>query len=250
MIKSSIKFSTVITCCIIIFCTTLALVLSGLLFNGWIWFNNPAQKKYPMRGIDISHHQGEIEWEKVADENVTFVFIKATEGDDFKDSRFQNNYQAARRSGLVTGAYHFYSLRFPGAIQARNFIDSVPGDPADLPPVVDLEFGGNSKIRPSQEDFIKELEEYIRIIKEYYGTEPILYITYDFYETYLEGLEGQINRCPVWIRDIFSKPSLPENRPWHFWQYSSRGHIEGITGFVDLNVFKGTEEDFKEFTQK
>lgn len=231
--------AVIIICCMIFFITFLTVVL-GLFYNGWIWFNNPGKQAYPVRGIDVSHHQGEINWEEVAAQNFHFVFIKATEGDDFKDHRFQYNYQSARSYGLITGGYHFYSLRIPGAKQAHNFIDSVPAAADDLPPVVDLEFGGNSKVRPSREDFINELEEYIRIIRNHYGKDPILYITYEFYEAYLTGWT---TTCPLWIRDIFNKPHLPRNLRWHFWQYSSRGHVEGIEGFVDLNVFNGAKSD-------
>ena len=98
---------------------------------------------YPIQGFDVSHHQQEIQWQQISPEKYRFVYLKATEGGDFKDTRFQENWLKARERGFLVGAYHFYRLCRDGSIQAQNFIDSVPKQANALPPVIDLEYDSN-----------------------------------------------------------------------------------------------------------
>ena len=233
----------------------LTLILGGLLgsltltllYRGVIWFNNPSFSRYPVQGLDVSHHQSYIDWNKVAEKTkYSFAFIKATEGGDWKDTRFQENWRNSRKAGILRGAYHFFTFCRTGKLQAQNFIDSVPVESGTLPPVIDLEFGGNCRARPTREKLLAELEFFIQRLEKVYGQKPLLYITYDFQERYLkENLPPQIKSAPLWIRDIFKSPWMPENREWLFWQYSNRGHVPGIKGFVDLNVFKGKPADLE-----
>jgi len=216
-----------------------------LLSEGIIWFQYPSHKLFPVRGIDISHHQGRIDWEQIETQKdkYTFIYIKATEGADFKDSIFSYNFKKAKEKKFIYGAYHYYTLKSNGINQADNFIKTVPADSEALSPAVDLEFCGNSKIRPSKEQFLKELYEYLIIIEKHYKKKPILYVTYDFYEYYLTGTYAKY--YSIWIRDIYKHPKLKSNQDWLFWQYNSKAHIKGINGFVDLNIFKGSLEDMK-----
>lgn len=227
---------------IFIFVFIISVIALYFLFsNGILWFVYP-DKKYQIRGLDISHHQGNINWEKLSKYNFKFIYIKATEGDDFKDMKFKDYREEAKKTGLITGAYHYYSLRIKGKIQAKNFIQTVSKEENSLPPVIDLEFGGNSKYRPGKEEFIKELKDYIAEIETYYNKKPVLYVTYKFYNSYLTG---EFSGYKIWIRDIFKHPKNLDHE-WIFWQYHSRAKIEGITGFVDLNIFKGNENQFME----
>ncbi len=75
----------------------LFLMCSGffLLNNGIIWFVYPNSNEYPVFGLDISHHQGEIDWDKLSEQNIDFIYIKATEGDDWVDNRFKINWNQA-----------------------------------------------------------------------------------------------------------------------------------------------------------
>ncbi len=224
------------------------IILSDLIYNGIIWFVYPSKKKYSIRGIDVSHHQGNIDWYKVNNNNLKFVFIKATEGDDFIDENFLDNWNNTKKVGLIRGAYHFYSLRFPGKEQADNFIKIVPNEDNTLPPVIDLEFGGNSKVRPLKENFKKELFDFIYIIENHFNKNPILYTTYNFYNLYIKD-DHDLLRYDIWIRNIYFEPGKISNKDWLFWQYNSRGHVEGINGFVDLNVFAHDEEEFKKLIE-
>ncbi|GBF39802.1 glycoside hydrolase family 25 protein [Leptospira johnsonii] len=213
----------------------------GLYFafdKGILWFVYPSQTEYPIRGIDVSNHQGEIDWKKVPKNKIRFVYIKATEGGDWKDKAFFNNWEAANRIGFRVGAYHFFTLCRSGKEQASNFISLVPKDPESLPPVADLEFVRNCKDRPPIQDVKKEISDFLSILENHYGKRPILYLTYEFIDLYLKD---DFSEYPVWIRDIFGHPSSSFKRNWIIWQYHSRARLEGIEGPVDLNVLKGDE---------
>ncbi|EJX00262.1 glycosyl hydrolase, family 25, partial [gut metagenome] len=101
-------------------------------------------KGYPIHGIDISHHQGPINWHRlrhalVAHDPLRFVFVKATEGDSHLDTRFRENFDNAKEAGFIRGAYHFWSNQSPPRRQAYYFTAMVQLEPGDLPPVLDVE---------------------------------------------------------------------------------------------------------------
>lgn len=201
-----------------------------------LWrMNAPSRAEYPVHGIDVSHHQGDIDWMKIPQSRFVFAYIKATEGGDFKDTRFQHNRKAARAAGLEIGAYHFFTLCRPGAQQAVNFIGSVPAD-MDLPPAIDLEYVGNCKNRPSRKELAKELNDFMMLVQKQYSVEPILYTTYGFYRDYLQGTE--FANYDLWVRDVWGAPDKHIFPNWAYWQYADNARIPGITGPVDLNVRK------------
>ncbi|MDR2001767.1 MAG: GH25 family lysozyme [Dysgonomonas sp.] len=215
--------------------------------NGYIRLNYPSFKDYPVQGIDVSHHQQEIEWDKLDKKKVQFAFIKATEGGNHKDSMFQLNWREARQNKILSGAYHFFTFCKDGEEQARNYIHYVPRDSIDLPPIVDLEYGGNCSPANRKEDLIAEIANYFEIIEDHYQRKVIIYTTNEFYKNYLQH---QFPDNPIWIRDIIAKPNLPDGRDWLFWQFSNRGRIDGIDTPVDLNAFNGSREEFEKLLNK
>jgi lysozyme len=221
-----------------VFC--LLITISALLYFGIIWFNNPSLKEYPVQGLDVSHHQGKIDWSEVKKSRFKFVLIKATEGTDFKDHLFKINLDSAVANGFLAGAYHYYTLAGDSEKQAKNFIETVPVS-IGLPPVVDLEYGGNSSRRPAKEDFTREVKVFLELLERHYGVKPVLYVTYEFYDQYIWG---ELKGYPVWIRDVFKKPGI-KGVNWHFWQYNCRGRVKGIKTYVDLNVFNGDMVELK-----
>src|SRR3990172_4519727 len=94
---------------------------------------------YPVVGIDVSNHQGVIDWPKVRASGIAFAYIKATEGGDFRDKSFERNWQDSAKAGMPRGAYHFFTACKSGAEQAGNFIAAVPRESGSLPPVIDVE---------------------------------------------------------------------------------------------------------------
>ncbi|SPD73590.1 conserved hypothetical protein [uncultured Desulfobacterium sp.] len=213
---------------------------------GVIRFNYPSKEDYPIRGIDISHHQGTIDWALLTKQDITFVYMKATEGGDFKDLEFLNNWANAKANNLYTGAYHFFTFCKPGSEQAKNFIAAVPFDDNSLPPAIDFEFSGNCKSRPKKEEILAELNSMVKVMEERFKKKPLFYVTYEAYDQYLRG---EINEYPIWIRDILSQPKLRDGRSWLIWQYADNGRLDGIQGPVDLNVFCGGKSKFIDFLQ-
>lgn len=204
-------------------------------------FSNPSAEQYPVRGIDVSHHQGVIDWRQVAAQELDFVYIKASEGGDWRDPMFATNYDGARDAGLNVGAYHFFTLCMAGVTQAQNFIEIVPD--SALPPVIDLEYVGNCSNRPNKEDFLIELSAFTDAIEQHYDVAPIIYSTRDFYEDYLTKNELANDR--LWVRDLFGAASWPETRKALFHQHANNGRLKGISGPVDLNVFLGSRAEFE-----
>ncbi len=225
----------------------LTILISGALYTafskGYIRLNYPSFEEYPVQGIDVSHHQQKINWGKLDKKTVQFAFIKATEGGNHKDSLFQENWREAIKNNIPVGAYHFFTFCKGGEEQARNYIHYVPKDSIDLPPIIDLEYGGNCQESNRKEDILEEIAKYLEIVEDHYKHKVIIYTTNEFYRTYMVN---QFPENPIWIRDILSKPNLPDGRKWLFWQYSNRGRIEGINTIVDLNAFHGSKEEFEE----
>lgn len=210
-------------------------------------FHPPTLEEYPIQGIDVSHHQGEIHWAALDESKVKFAFIKATEGGDFKDERFHENWIQAQKQHIVVGAYHFFSFCKTGEEQAKNFIETVPKEvniKGILPPAIDLEYADNCKLEKSKEEVLKEIKVLEKMLFEHYGQRPILYVTNDFLQDFLIG---EFKDNPIWIRSIYKKPEIADKRAWLFWQYLHVGEREGIDVYVDLDVFNGTEEDFEKF---
>ena len=211
-------------------------VLLVALAAAWIvaprW--HPSDSAYPRQGIDVSHHQGAIDWTLLAAQGVDFAYIKATEGGDHRDRLFAANWAAARGAGIARGAYHFFTLCRPGAEQAANFIAAVPNDPDALPPAVDLEYLGNCAGRPGVEGFHAELAAFIRAVEAHYGKPVLLYLTEEFDETY--RVSERVRR-PLWLRSLVLEPGFGA-RPWTIWQVSNFRRLDGIEGRVDWNVMR------------
>ena len=223
-------------------------IIALLIYNGNIKFNHPSSEDYPVRGIDVSEYQGEIDWKKLSNQNIDFAYIKATEGSSYVDERFLYNYQNAITTNLKIGAYHFFSFDSEASFQSENFIKNVPKDMNLLPPVVDIEFYGDKKKNiPDVETTREQLKKLLEQLEEYYEKKPIIYATNVSYNLYIkDNFEGY----KIWIRDIFSTPNLKDNRKWTLWQYTNRERLEGYKGkekFIDMNVFNGNHEEFIEF---
>jgi len=206
--------------------------LGGLYYHGVLTWNEPSRDAYPVRGVDVSSYQGQIDWPVLADQGIDFAFIKATEGSSFVDPRFADNWTAANQTDLAVGAYHFFSAESPGATQAANFVATVPVEPGMLPPVVDVERYGDVDAART------ELQALLDALEAHYGQRPIIYTTDGLYDAFVHDFVGHY---PLWIRSIWRPPAL--GGQWTFWQYSNRGRLDGYDGperFIDLNVFSGT----------
>jgi len=219
----------------------LATVAWVLLDRGFVRFVYPSWKRYPVRGVDVSHHNGRVDWPRIRAAGYVFAYLKATEGATWRDSTFLRNRGEATRARLVTGAYHFFTLCRAGREQARNFLDAVGPLPAvSLPPAVDLEFGGNCGARPSREVVHAELAGFLAVLDSAGHPPAVLYLTKEFHRAYLEG---QPVRNPLWVRSVFGRPRF--GGAWTFWQYAATGRVAGAKGRIDLNAFHGSPDEFR-----
>ena len=204
--------------------------------NGTKIYNTCMPKGYTVFGIDISHHQGDIDWEKLGKENpaeapIQFVYMKATEGSDHKDTRFDKNWNGAKNAGILRGAYHYFSTTSTGLAQAKMFINTVKLEKGDLPPMVDIE-----EIPENKKQFIEEVKIFIAKIEEHYGVMPIIYSGKKYKEKYLS--DKFFDRFPTWIAHYYTE-KLEVDSEWLIWQCTDKGEISGK---VDLNVFNGELE--------
>ncbi|MFF2452552.1 GH25 family lysozyme [Isoptericola sp. NPDC058082] len=224
-------------------------VLALLVWNGVLWPNRLAADRYAVRGVDVSAYQGTIDWPVLAAQDLDFAFVKATEGSAHVDERFAANWEGARSTDLLVGAYHFLSFESPGADQAAHLIDVVPAESGTLPPVVDVEYYGEFAADPPTVDELRGiLDPMLDALEEHYGVPPILYTTQQIRADYLGD---DYDRYPLWIRSVASTPDLPR-RDWEFWQYSDRDTLPGYVGeedHIDMNVFDGTIGDLSALTQ-
>ncbi|MGE5148290.1 MAG: GH25 family lysozyme [Candidatus Eiseniibacteriota bacterium] len=216
------------------------------LFDAGIWrFNYPSRDRFPIQGIDVSRHQGTIDWPAVAaTREVQFAYIKATEGGDFRDAAFAENWAKSKQAGIARGAYHFFTFCRPGAEQARNFLAVVPAEPGTLPVAVDLEFGGNCSARPTLKALLAELNDFLGEIRKVHLRTPFFYVTSEFYDRYVKGNIKQFPAHHLWLRNIYSEPTQQGCARWTLWQFAHRGRLDGIAGPVDLNVFCGDQAAF------
>lgn len=194
---------------------------------------NRHHESFEVMGIDVSHYQSRVDWDVVAAEGIRFAFVKATEGISHQDSLFCLNWTAIKKAGLKRGAYHYFLPGVPAALQAENFVNLVDLEAGDLPPVLDVE-----SIRgATRQELVEGVKEWLRMVELRYRIKPILYTNLKFYYQYLYP---QFNDHPIWIaRYNLFQPRLFGRKAWHFWQYANQGQINGISGDVDFNVFRG-----------
>lgn len=203
---------------------------------------------YEIRGIDISHYQGAIDWDDLRSNGmiekspVRFVMIKATEGASRVDSRFKDNFYQAREYGFIRGAYHFYSTRSTGRAQAEHFIRNVKLEEGDLPPVLDVEH------KPKEQtpaEFRESVLTWLNIVEKHYKVTPIIYTYYKFKMTYLS--DSIFNRYPYWIAHYYVD-KVEYKGEWKFWQHTDCGRLPGIKGYVDFNIYNGSYYDLRQLT--
>ncbi len=198
-------------------------------------------------GIDVSYWEAGIDWKKVRGEGIRFVFIKATEGEQYLDPTFDDNWLGAKSVGILRGAYHFFHPNMNPTKQADKFIRVVKdmNDAGELPPVLDLEVTDNQV----NQTIIDRAKTWLDRVQQQLGKKPILYSSPGFLK-YNFSVPG--GGPPFWTKDHIlwianygqPQPLLPPGwMQWAFWQYSESGHINGINSSVDLNWFNGTVEE-------
>lgn len=185
-------------------------------------------------GIDVSRYQGRINWQEVkTDPNVSYAYLKATEGASLVDNTYYYNLKEARQAGIKVGAYHFFSPTVDPQVQFQNFSSAVRLKEHDLLPIVDVETRGKGSL----DSFLKRLSTFIRLVEEHYGIQPIIYTSVNFYRKYLSGEYPGYKYMIARYSD--EAPEMPGDIKFVMWQYTANGMTKGIKGPVDQSRIMG-----------
>lgn len=208
-------------------------------------FGRKSPKPFEVHGVDVSRWQGNIDWAELRTRGANFAYIKATDGGDHLDPAFMRNWNGAAEAGIPRGAYHFFYWCRVASEQAEWFIRNVPKVKGALPPVLDVEWNGDSKTcrkRPSQKVVLAKMKVFMDMVERHYGQKPVIYTAPDFYE---DNLKGQFKDHSFWLRSVAVHPSeVYPGRDFAFWQYSGTGLAAGHETQIDLNVFNGTADSW------
>lgn len=187
-----------------------------------------------IHGIDISHYQGNVFWETIGENtNMAYVYIKATEGGDRIDNKYERNIDLAHRYGLKVGSYHFYRPRISQQVQLNNFMTQCRPSDQDLLPMIDVE----TKSGLGTEEFCDSLFKFLHLVEKAYRQKPLIYTGANFYDRYLLG---ELHDYKVMIAQYTERiPVLKDDLDFVLWQYTGKGRINGINGYVDKSRFMG-----------
>lgn len=206
--------------------------------------DSPYSDAYFVRGVDVSHHNSFINWNRLREEDVTFAYLKATEGTTHIDRDYLRNYKLAREAGLKVGTYHFYTFAMDGEAQAQHFIRHAQVYTGDMLPAIDVEHSAINKPAAGKEArkrVVDELKVLENKLFEYYGKHPVIYTNKNCYRIYIDG---NFPHNPLWICDLHSPPDEASDK-WVIWQFSHTGNIPGVDGDVDLNFYRHSFVDFR-----
>lgn len=183
-------------------------------------------------GIDVSHYQGNINWNKVikGDSSISFVYCKATEGLELIDRRWKQNREALKQLKVPHGAYHFFRPKLSAKEQANHFLNNYQSIQSDLPPVLDAE-----TIEVSNTQLIIAMKIWLEIVEKKTGKRPLIYTSYHMYSTFLKEA---FKDYKFWVANYTYVPSRFKDEQILHWQFTDQGKVNGIKGNVDVNFSK------------
>lgn len=196
-----------------------------------------------VKGIDLSHFSGDIDWERLLQEQQPkFVFLKTSEGIDLPDTRFHQNFKAAKKYDVVIGGYHFFVTADSAEDQFALVQAQTKSLSFDLPFVVDIEHIGHG----TPKNFKKEFVKFLNLLENHFERPPIIYTSPKFWAHHVDL---NIHRYPLWIAQYeVEKPDLPSSKHhWLFWQFKGEVRLPSVEKDVDLSYFNC---DWKESSTK
>jgi lysozyme len=193
---------------------------------------------FDVRGLDLSHHNGKILYEGL--DTLDFVFLKATEGVTLVDRDFETHYEGFKDKGIALGVYHFFRFDTDGEEQANHFLNRIKGHKFQIPLVVDVEHANNPKVR--REKVIQRLNEFMQTIKKKTGQKPIIYTNGHGYSDFVEK---EFNDHTLWLSSTNAQRN--EKLDFTFWQFNINADLMEITHRADLNVFRGSREEWEAY---
>lgn len=204
-------------------------------------------------GIDVSHHEPNIDWISVRRGGYEFAYLKATQGASRIDPKFHQSRGAARVAGVLTGAYHFYEPDVDPIVQARHFCKVVERCEADdLPPVLDLESESAAPPKIDAEHALAFIKEVVSTLKR----KVVIYGSPYFLRDEYASAEG-FKKSPLWIANYTSGAPLvpPPWDSWAIWQSNDKARVPGVRSFsgptdCDVNVFNGSRDELLAFIEE
>lgn len=196
-------------------------------------------------GIDVSGYQGNIDFEKVKNDGIEIVYMKSSEGTNYIDSKFEQNYKRARDAGLKIGFYHYVTARSveDAVKQANFFVSTISGKNPDCKLAMDFESFGSL----GREEINQIALTFMQTVKNVSGKDVIIYSDeYNANSTF----ESNLATYPLWVAQYeVSEPTVREHwSNWAGWQYTDRGEVPGISSYVDRDKF--TNEVFLDDTSE
>ena len=187
-------------------------------------------------GVDVSSYQEDVDFKRLKEQDVEFVYIKATEGSSHVDKSFKEKWSAVEEAGILAGAYHYFSYKSSGTTQAENFIKTIGDLDGRLIPAVDMELTAEEVYNPPEkEEVVRGLKAFLAVVEEKYSVKPLIYAQKDYYDKYLAE---DFSSYPRWARNVFYPVYVDAGEDWLVWQYNDRGVLEGYSGekYIDLNI--------------
>lgn len=211
---------------VILFVSSIVCIVVALIVNKYRndWYNGS------YNGIDVSHHQGNINWHTVAkNKKIQFVYLKATEGKTYIDPKYKKNLTQAKAAGFRVGSYHFFRMTSSPAEQFENIRKTIVKSQQDLIPMIDVETTDGYDKKVVQ----RAVAELCTLVEKHYGKRPIIYSTMRHYN---EILAPKFNNYTLYIGRYNKKnpPKINGGGKYDIWQYSENGRIKGIQKRVDL----------------
>ena len=214
--------------------TTIYIILTALTMHAQSAFVQCEDTCDHVHGIDLSHYQGNVFWQAIGEnQKMAYVYLKATEGGDRIDEMFQRNIQMAHEHGLKVGAYHFYRPKTPQDLQLENFTKQCLPDEQELLPMIDIETTGGL----STKAFCDSLFKFLELIEKAYRQRPLIYTGANFYDKHLQGKLDDYHLMIAQYTNF--EPRLKDGRDITIWQYTGKGHINGVRGYIDKSRFMG-----------
>jgi lysozyme len=200
---------------------------------------NQGTERYKL-GVDVSHNDN-IDWRRIGDTPITFVFVKATQGTMWRDPRFAAHWKGAGEAHIARGAYHFFNADQDGAEQANNFLAvlrSTGADTSELPAALDLEeVSSSTRISVDNFTFVKRVHAWLDRVESGTKKKPIIYTTTSFWDAHGSA---DLADYLLWVPRYSASPPTASQLPrgwnrWAIWQCTSEAPFVGF-GSVEANI--------------
>lgn len=186
-------------------------------------------------GLDVSHHQGDIDWKALFKEHhydtiIDYVYCKATEGETFVDKKFKRNRNELSELKVLSGAYHFFLPDKDPIKQAKHFLKTYELGNYDIKPMVDIELQGEN-----DREFVQRIAKYLNCIEHELGLRPLIYTSKSLYSNLLKKA---FPSDTFWIAAYSSKPDEIDDDQVVSWQFSKSFVFDPIDEKFDISVSK------------